>query len=199
MSIRAASTFCCMWVLLVGFAVAQQPSKPQPNSDHPIEASQFFDRGDPLGNFANGTVETLQKNVDAVAAAVDKPLSSKTASLHRDGLSGGRTISCAGKKTGCCLDSSICNDKQYCDDNCQCTRKKPAAILQEAITQSTTVPPAKETRADYPEATVSRAAGSGAVELLGVASASANERKSARAADAGINLDKLDPAFFEKD
>jgi hypothetical protein len=153
MSIKVSSTFCCILILL-GFAVAEQPSKPQANSDHQIGASQFSDLGDPFANLANGPVETLQEDVDIVPAAVDKPLSSKTASLDTDRLSGGRTISCAGKKTGCCLDSSICTDKQYCDDNCQCTRKKPAAILQEANVQSATIPSAKETRTDYPNTLV---------------------------------------------
>lgn len=85
----------------------------------------------------------------------------RTASLDINGLSSDRTtVSCAEKKTGCCLDSSICSDKQYCDDKCQCTRKKPAAIAQEAKARSASIPSAKETRTDQPEATVSNAVGS---------------------------------------
>jgi hypothetical protein len=83
----------------------------------------------------------------------------RTLSLDINGLSSVRTaVSCAGKKTGCCLDSSICTDKQYCDDNCQCTRKKPSVIQQEAMAQSVAIPSAKETGTDHPEATVSNAA-----------------------------------------
>jgi hypothetical protein len=82
----------------------------------------------------------------------------RTASLDINGVSSARTsVSCAAKKTGCCLDSSICSDKQYCDDNCQCTRKKPSALSQEADTQSAAIPSAKETRTDQPETTVSNA------------------------------------------
>ena len=76
------------------------------------------------------------------------PPTAKTAVFDIDNLSVGRTASCAGKKTGCCLDSSICSDKQYCDDNCQCTRKKPAVILQDARAQPAAISSSKETRTE---------------------------------------------------
>ena len=99
----------------------------------------------------------------------------------------------AGKKTGCCLDSKVCNKTQYCDENCQCTRKKPAAISSASV-QPVAVPAAIGTRTGPSEPIVSTA-GNGSALL--VASQSDNKFRSLRAD--GVNLDRLDAASFNED
>jgi hypothetical protein len=110
---------CCMFILATAVALAQESNlKITPASSQNTEAVPLATS--PTIALPSTNISLEMNTTPGGSEGRDYILRDPDIKLWKS--------ACAQKgKTGCCADSTLCRDTQYCDtDTCVCKRKKPA-------------------------------------------------------------------------